>query len=81
MGARIVVGGVFCHPIGNGSAEVDYVVLKKARGFTTRFKRPTDGWQLLVLTVRGHTSWDVTPGVSFFAPVGSVITQYLTRLA
>jgi len=81
MGARIVVGGVFCHPIGNGSVEVDFLVLRRARGQTVRLKKETDGWQLLVLDVRGSTSWALSPGEQLFAPIGAAITGRTTRLA
>lgn len=82
MGARVVVGGVFCCPVGNGASEVDFLVLREEEGETLRFKNRVKGWRLLILATRGPGGgWEIAPGEELFAPKGAAITQRLLRLA
>lgn len=79
MGARVKVGGVFCHRY--GFREIDFLVLADEEATSVRFKRQVPGWRLLVLDVRGLPWEDVVPATEMLVPKGCAILQRLERLA
>lgn len=68
----------YAHPGGRG--EVDYAVMAEVMAETVRFKWKVDGYQLLILDVRGVNPWELKPGQTLDIPRGGCIMQRLARL-